>query len=221
MGESIITEEENTTNSKNMKNNWERLQSVTIVILVIVILLMQKCNGGGLINIFNKPVEPKIITKVDTIWETVEIEKEIYVPKWRTKVVTEHDTIEVLIPQDVDTLSILKDYYTEYQYIDTLFLDSLGFITLTDTISQNTILKRDPDFQIQIPTKIIQDIIYINEREFYAGMGARTNGENISWMGLEGIYRTRKGNTFTLGVGTDNENKISVGGGVHWRIGGN
>jgi len=200
---------------------WERFQSMTIVILVIIILLMQKCSGGGIFNINKRPIEQKVITKVDTVWQEVEIEKEVYVPKWRTKVVTEHDTVEVLIPQEIDTLSILKDYYTQYQYIDTLFLDSLGFIVLTDTISKNTILKRDPDFQIQVPTKIIDNIVYINEREFYAGMGARTNGENISWMGLEGVYRTRRGNTFILGIGTDNENQFSLGGGVHWRIGGN
>lgn len=205
------------------RNGWERFQSMTIVILVIIILLMQQCNGSG-ISLFNrntKPIEPKIVTETITIWDTLEIEKEVYVPKWRTKVVKEYDTIEVIMPQDVDTLSILRDYYTEYQYIDTIFIDSLGYITLTDTISRNTILNRDPEFNIQIPTKIVNNNIYINEREFYAGMGARTNGENISWMGLEGVYRTRRGNTFIIGLGTDNENKFSAGAGVHWRIGDN
>lgn len=205
------------------RNGWERFQSMTIVILVIIILLMQQCNGSG-VSLFNrntKPIEPKIVTETITIWDTLEIEKEVYVPKWRTKVVKEYDTIEVIMPQDVDTLSILRDYYTEYQYIDTIFIDSLGYITLTDTISRNTILNRDPEFNIQIPTKIVNNNIYINEREFYAGMGARTNGENISWMGLEGVYRTRRGNTFIIGLGTDNENKFSAGAGVHWRIGDN
>jgi hypothetical protein len=224
MGQSDITKEENTITNRRMKRNgWERFQSMTIVILVIIILLMQQCNGSG-ISIFGRksnPIEPKIVTEIVTVWDTLEIEKEVYVPKWRTKVVKEYDTIEVKVPQDVDTLSILRDYYTEYQYIDTIFVDSLGFIVLTDTISRNMILNRDPNFNIQIPTKIVNNNIYINEREFYAGMGARTNGNNISWMGLEGVYRSRRGNTFTIGIGTDNENKFSAGAGVHWRIGGN
>ena len=224
MGKSTITEEENTTNYRVMRRyGWERFQSTVIIILVIIILLMQQCSGSG-ISIFNKnkkPIEPKVVTETVTVWDTLEIEKEVYVPKWRTKVVKEYDTVKVVIPQDVDTLSILRDYYTEYQYIDTIFVDSLGFIVLTDTITQNSILNRDPDFNIQIPTKIVNNNIYINEREFYAGLGARTNGNNISWMGLEGVYRTRQGNTFIIGVGTDNENKFSAGAGVHWRIGGN
>src|SRR6056300_106616 len=122
MGEGFITEEENSIYVRRMRGRgWERFQSMTIVILVIIILLMQKCSGGGIFNNNKRPVEEKVITKIDTVWQEVEIEKEVYVPKWRTKVVTEHDTVEVLIPQEIDTLSILKDYYTQYQYIDTLF----------------------------------------------------------------------------------------------------
>src|SRR6056300_687855 len=121
MGQSDITKEENTITNRRMKRNgWERFQSMTIVILVIIILLMQQCNGSG-ISIFGRksnPIEPKIVTEIVTVWDTLEIEKEVYVPKWRTKVVKEYDTIEVKVPQDVDTLSILRDYYTEYQYID-------------------------------------------------------------------------------------------------------
>ena len=196
-----------------MKFTWERIQSIVIVILVIVILLMSQCNGGEVIT------EPKIITRTTTVWDTVEVEKEVYVPKWRTKVVTKYDTVEVLIPQDVDTLSILKDYYSQYVYLDTINLDTLGFITIRDTVTENKIMNRYPDIQINVPTKIIERDIYINNREFYAGIGARTNGNHISWMGLEGVFRNKQGNTFVLGVGTDDENKLSVGGGVHWKIG--
>ena len=196
-----------------MKFTWERIQSIVIVILVIVILLMSQCNGGEVIT------EPKIITRTTTVWDTVEVEKEVYVPKWRTKVVTKYDTVEVLIPQDVDTLSILKDYYSQYVYLDTISLDTLGYITIRDTVTENKIMNRYPDIQINVPTKIIERDIYINNREFYAGIGARTNGNHISWMGLEGVFRNKQGNTFVLGVGTDDENKLSVGGGVHWKIG--
>lgn len=197
-----------------MNFTWERIQSIIIVILIIIILFMSQCNGGG-----NNVSEPKIITKTETVWETVEIEKEVYVPKWKTKVITEYVTVEVPVPQEVDTASILKDYYSQYIYLDTINLDTLGYITILDTITENKIMNRYPDVQINVPTKIIQRDIYINNREFYAGIGARTNGNHISWMGIEGVLRNKKGNTFVIGVGTDNENKLSIGGGVHWKIG--
>lgn len=216
MGESTITKEEDSNKLRNMINfTWERIQSITIVILVIVILLMQQCNEKK-----TEPIDTKVVTVTETVWDTLEVEKKVYVPKWRTKVVKETDTVEVIIQQEVDTMSILKDYYTQYIYNDTLLLDSLGYITLTDTITQNKIMARNSNYQIQIPTNTLRETIYVNNREFYAGFGARTNGSNISWMGLEGLYRNKKGNIFTIGLGTDTENKLSVGGSVHWRIGG-
>jgi len=218
MGESTITEEKNTNTNRRMTGfSWERIQSIIIVILFIVILLMRQCNGSKNIE----PIEEKVVTKVEIVRDTVELEKTIYVPKWRTKIETKYDTTYVDVPADVDTLDILKDYYSKYEYTDTLFLDSLGYVILTDTITQNTILKRSQKPNIIIPTKIIDNTVYINNREFYAGFGARTNGQNMSWMGLEGVMRSKKGNTFILGVGTDNENNFSLGGSVHWRIGDN
>jgi len=217
MGESNISEEEDTINRRGMKITWERIQSITIVVLVIIILLMSKCSGGD----SSRPVDTKVVTETKIVWDTLEVEKKVYIPKWRTKVETKYDTTYVEVPAEVDTMDILKDYYSKYVYVDTLFLDTLGYITLVDTVTENKIFNRTNIPEIRIPTKIQKDVVYINEREFYAGMGARTNGKNISWMGLEGLYRTKKGNTFTLGIGTDNENNFSVGGGVHWRIGGN
>lgn len=216
MGESTITEEKNTNTNRRMTGfSWERIQSIIIVILFIVILLMRQCSGSKNIE----PIKEKVVTKVEIVRDTVELEKTVYVPKWRTKIETKYDTTYIDVPADVDTLDILKDYYSKYEYTDTLFLDSLGYVVLTDTITQNTILKRSQRLNIVIPTKIIDNTVYINNREFYAGFGARTNGQNMSWMGLEGVMRSKKGNTFILGVGTDNENNFSLGGSVHWRIG--
>ena len=214
-----------------MNRFWENIKSLLILILVIIILLLSKCSGNGagiLLNRNRQPLEPKVITKIDTVWEKVEIEKEVYVPKWRTKVVTEHDTVKVVVnvPQDIDTLSILRDYYSQYVYVDTLFLDSLGFIAITDTISKNSILSRKPDFNISIPTKIIDNTIYINEREFFVGLSSRLSGKNddnergkIDYMGIEGLLKDKKGNVFLIGVGTNQQNNLSVGGGVYWKIG--
>lgn len=218
MGESTITEEKDTNTNRRMNNfSWERIQSIIIVILFIVILLMRQCGGNNEVQ----PTEEKIVTKVEIVRDTIELENTVYVPKWRTKIETKFDTTYIETPTKVDTLEILKDYYSKYEYVDTLFLDTLGYVILTDTITQNTILKRSQIPNIVIPTKIIDNTVYINNREFYAGFGVRTNGQNMSWMGLEGVLRNKKGNTFVVGLGTDNENNFSAGAGVHWRIGNN
>lgn len=222
MGESNGAEKENgfrfSMNFSWLK--WERIQSIIIVILFIIILLMSKCSGSKQpIEIIKEPT--KVITKVETKWDTVEIKEKVYVPKWKTKIIHDTTFVEIKIPTEVDTTEILKDYYTKYEYQDTLFLDSLGYLVLTDTITQNSILKRKQVPYINIPTKTITVTEYINNREFYAGFGGRVNYDGVSWMGLEGAFRNKKGNLFLIGVGTNHENKLSLGGSVHWKIGEN
>ena len=218
MGEDIITEEKNRYGRFMIRKGslWERIQSIIIVVLFIIILFLQNCgNKKEDINEIKKPV--KIITQIDTVWSTVEIEKKVYIPKWKTKV----DTVKVEVPIKVDTTEILKDYYALYEFVDTLKIDTIGYIILTDTITENNIYKRGLYKNIQIPTKEIKTTEYINNREFYTGFGARSDGNTISWMGLEGAFRNKRGNLFVIGLGTDTENNLSVGGSVHWKIGKN
>ena len=103
--------------------------------LVAIIFFMRSCDGGKTIT------EPKIITKTETKWDTINVVKEVYVPKWKTKIVTQIDSI--LINTPIDTLEVLKDYYAKNVFIDEISLDSLGIITITDTITDAPIIYKD------------------------------------------------------------------------------
>ena len=201
--------------SENKKTLLERIKSTIITALVIIIILLSKCSGeGGDVSI--EVNEPTVVTETITITDTITVVEEKFIPKWRTKVV--RDTVEVQKVLEVDTLSILKDYFEKYVYLDTVQIDTLGYVTILDTLSQNRILYRKPTINIQIPTKTITLIEKKNEREYYAGLGVRTTMDRYTWMGLEGVIRSKKGNTFLIGFGTDNENNFSMGGSVHWKI---
>ena len=97
-------------------------------------------------------------------------------------------------------------------------IDTIGFIAIEDTIFRNEVIYRKPSINIKIPSKTVNIIQKVNEREYYIGLGTRTTMNKYTWMGLEGSMRTKKGNVFLLGVGTDNENNFSLGGSVHWKI---
>jgi hypothetical protein len=54
------------------------------------------------------------------------------------KPVVKDTTIYVSVPQKVDTLSILREFYAKNVLLDTIKLtDSLGYVYIRDTISQN------------------------------------------------------------------------------------
>ncbi len=199
--------------SDNKKTLLGRLKNILITILVIIIILLSKCGGG---DSYTPITETKLVTETVVKVDTITVTEEKIIPKWRTKIVK--DTIEVEKIVEVDTTSIIKEYLEKFVYIDTIMIDTIGFVVIEDTIFKNEITYRNPTINIEIPNKTVNIIEKLNEREFYVGLGTRTTMNNYTWMGLEGVMRSKKGNTFLLGIGTDNNNNFSLGGSVHWKI---
>jgi hypothetical protein len=197
--------------SEILKSFFSNLQSILIVGLVLIILLMRECDG-------EKPVVKTIIETKETVkWDTIKIPEITYVPKWQTKIVRVTDTI----PQDIDTMEILKDYYAKYFYSDTLDIDTIGNIVINDTITQNKIFARKPKVNIQIPvvTKEITITKIINEREFYYGVGLQGSTDQLNYLGGEFLYRTKKKNAYGVSLGINQDFSPIIGGKVYWKIG--
>ena len=172
---------------------------------------MRSCGGGKTIT------EPKIITKTETKWDTINIVKEVYVPKWKTKIVTQIDSI--LINTPIDTLEVLKDYYAKNVFIDEISLDSLGIITITDTIHKNTVWKRAVESNILIPTTTITEEIYLNNREFYWGIGIQGRSDQLNYVGGELLYKNKKKQMYGLGLGVNQNFQPVISGRLYWKIG--
>lgn len=191
-----------------MKKVFGRIQSVLIMVLALVLLYQSQCSKKD-------PVEPEVIVTIETKWDTVSVTQTEYVPKWKTKIVTEHDTI----PQNIDTMDILRDYYARYFYTDTLNLDTLGYLVLNDTITKNSILNRSFTSKIQIPTTTITKEIYLNRREFYWGLGVQGRTDQLNYVGGEFMYRTKNKQVYGLGLGINQDFQPVIGGRIYWKIG--
>jgi|TARA_R110002153_G_scaffold116063_1_gene259522 hypothetical protein len=159
--------------------------------------------------------EPIITAEVKVKWDTLKIDSLVYIPRWRTKIETIHDTI----PADIDTLDILKDYYAKYFYTDTLDLDSLGNIVISDTISQNSIVFREIQPNVLIPTTTITNTVYINNREFYGGFGIKGKSDQLNYLGGELLFKTKNKQAYSIGVGVNQEFQPVLGFGMYWKIG--
>ena len=192
-----------------MKDFFKNIQTLLIVVLVVIILFMRSCDGG------NDPIEPKVITKVEVRYDTIETIKETYVPKWKIKIVTEIDTFQT----PIDTVAILRDYYAKYFYSDTLQIDTVGYAIINDTITQNTILARDIRTNILIPTTTITKEIYLNKNEFYWGLGLQGRTDQINYLGGELLYRNKKRQVYGFGLGVNQDFQPVLSGRMYWRIG--
>ena len=197
-----------------MKKYFGDIRNLIILVLIVVILLLRQCSGdGGKIT----PSEPTIVTKVETKYDTITIDKKVYVPKWKTKIVTQVDSILVNTP--IDTLEVLKDYYAKNVFVDKIKLDSLGFVTITDTIWKNTLFNRLVESEIIIPTTTVTQTEYINPREFYVGFGLNGTTKQFNYVGGSILYRTRKKQAFGLGIGLNDQFQPIISTQFLWKLG--
>ena len=204
-------------------------KNIAIVALIIFVLL-QWFNPGGILPGKKVFIAGKAYEVIKHEIDTVDIVK--------TKVVTKkgediyHETIvekEVIIPAVIDTMALLKDYYSKVLYKDTLVLpDSLGIVALNDTISQNKILGRT--FNASVKQRTIKETTIVKElpktKIFYGLEGGFNKADVVSSVGAGVLINTKKDKIYQLGLGVNNKTTDGttgafspyIRGGVYWKI---
>jgi hypothetical protein len=198
-----------------------KISYLIIIVLVIIILLQRSCTGFAISN-----SEPKISVKIDTVYKhiTDTISKEVKI-----------SSIEYVYPKDeqyypgetIDTCkqrfqNLLKEHIAKKVYKDTLKIDSLGTITIIDTVWINKLYgKRKYIQDIKIPTVTKTITITKTEdpkRQLYIGgnlFGDKTQLQLAS-PGL--LYKTKKDHIYQANIGVNFDGSIIYGLGMYWKI---
>jgi hypothetical protein len=194
----------------------KKIPYIIILALVIVIILMRSCDSDSVVG------EDTVYTRTDTVYKEVHdtvvkrvnIESVRYVP-FDEPNYTDIDTCN-------DKMSkLLKKYNRQTTYRDTIVLDSLGTITLVDTVFQNSLKKRFifKDYRIPLVTKTTTIIkAQQQKRQLYIGgnlFGDRRNLQTIT-PGL--LYKDRKDRVYQANVGIGFDGSISYGIGMYYKI---
>jgi hypothetical protein len=203
------------------------IKNIAILVLIAVVVF-QQCGG-------NKKTTGEIVKVDGKKYELIKHEIDTF-EIVKTKVVTKkgediyHETIkEVIIPTIVDTQALLQDYFAKNIYKDTLQLpDSLGIVSLIDTITQNKILGRT--FNASVKQRVIKETTIVKElpktKFFYGLEGGFNKADLISHLGMGFLINTKSDKMYHLGVGVANRTIDGttgtlapyVGGGVYWKI---
>jgi len=201
-----------------------------VIAALIIFVLLEWLNPGGVMPGKKVFIAGKAYEVIKHDIDTVDIVK--------TKIVTKkgediyHETIvekEVIIPAIIDTLALLKDYYSKVLYKDTLILpDSLGIVALNDTISQNKILGRT--FNASVKQRTIKETTIVKElpktKIFYGLEGGFNKADVVSSVGAGVLINTKKDKIYQLGLGVNNKTTDGttggftpyIRGGVYWKI---
>lgn len=169
-----------------------------ILILLLVLIVGYQFLFPKTVEI-EKPVITEVV-KTDTTFVNVVTRDTVYVPKFYTR----RDT--VLIPTDVDTISIIEDYYSEYVYTDTLAIDTLGYGYLEDVLFMNRIKSRkiNWDYNIPVITTTIERTITLppkREFQFYLGASIIGNQTELTYVGPNIGFKTKNDTFVSVGAG--------------------
>ena len=199
-----------------MKINFNNILSIAILILAVIIVLQRNNSSPDI-------VEKPIIVR-DTVWkkkDSVIYTSPKVVQTIPIKIISEkylpdpnYDKI-VLQYQELVRLHLSKNVQK-----DSVQIDSIGFVKVTDTIQNNVVQNRKWEYNIKYPIikeTVIQPPKKVNQ--LYIGGGLQGNQYNIINSINGGIlYKNKKDQIYGLSVGINTNGQIVYGVSSYWKI---
>ena len=199
-----------------MKINFNNILSIAILILAVIIVL-QRSNSSP--DIIEKPIVVR-----DTVWQkkdSVIYTSPKVVQTIPIKVISEkylpdpnYDKL-VLQYQELVKLHLAKNIQK-----DSVQIDSIGFVKVTDTVQNNIVQNRKWEYNIKYPIikeTIIQPPKKVNQ--LYIGGGLQGNQYNIINSINGGIlYKNKKDQLYGLSIGVNTNGQVVYGLSSYWKI---
>ena len=199
-----------------MKINFNNILSIAILILAVIIVF-QRINSSP--DIIEKPIVIR-----DTVWQkkdSVIYTSPKVVQTIPVKVVSEkylpdpnYDKL-VLQFQELVKLHLAKNIQK-----DSVKIDSIGFVKVTDTVQNNIVQNRKWEYNIKYP--IVKETITQSPKkvnQLYIGGGLQGNQYNII-NSINGglLYKNKKDQIYGLSIGINTNGQLVYGVSSYWKI---
>ena len=199
-----------------MKINFNNILSIAILILAVIIVL-QRSNSSP--DIIEKPIVVR-----DTVWQkkdSVIYTSPKVVQTIPLKIISEkylpdpnYDKL-VLQYQELVKLHLAKNIQK-----DSVKIDSIGFVKVTDTVQNNIVQNRKWEYNLKYPIikeTVIQPPKKVNQ--LYIGGGLQGNQYNIINSINGGIlYKNKKDQLYGLSIGVNTNGQVVYGLSSYWKI---
>ena len=199
-----------------MKINFNNILSIAILILAVIIVL-QRSNSSP--DIIEKPIVIR-----DTVWQKKD--SVIYTSPKVVQTIPVKIVSEKYLPDpNYDKLvlqyqELVKLHLSKNVQKDSVQIDSIGFVKVTDTVQNNIVQNRKWEYNIKYPIikeTIIEPPKKINQ--LYIGGGLQGNQYNIINSINGGIlYKNKKDQIYGLSVGINTNGQAVYGVSSYWKI---
>ena len=199
-----------------MKINFNNILSIAILILAVIIVL-QRSNSSP--DIIEKPIIVR-----DTVWQKKD--SVIYTSPKVVQTIPVKIISEKYLPDpNYDKLvlqyqELVKLHLSKNIQKDSVRIDSIGFVKVTDTVQNNIVQKRKWEYNLKYP--IIKETIIEPPKkvnQLYIGGGLQGNQYNIINSVNGGLlYKNKKDQIYGLSVGINTNGQIVYGISSYWKI---
>jgi hypothetical protein len=192
---------------------------IIIAVLVVIIFLQRSCSSVSTTE------EPTVITKYDTVWKKTHdtITKEVKVVKIQY---IKPDGPEYTPGEHIDTCRarfnyLLKQHIARRTYTDTIVLDSLGTITVIDTVWLNKLKERTyiKNYKIPFVTKTVTVTKQAEpKRQLYIGGNLFGDKTQLQYVTPGVLYKDKKDRVYQANLGVNFDGTLTYGVGTYWKI---
>lgn len=175
-----------------------------------------------------KPV-PTVVTTKDTVYVKVDSTITHYIPKVVEKIPVPIEKIVKEYVPDTNYNELARQYQDlAYKYEmgkiskDTIPIDSIGYVAVTDIYSRNEIISRMSSYSLKYP--VIKEIEkhFIPEPpkyQFYMGVGlSGDRSDIIRNLNASLLYKTKKDHIFGASTGISRTGDINFSVSSYWKI---
>ena len=194
-----------------------KLTDIVIIVLILV-LFLQRCGKG------TDSVEPKIIR--DTTWvikdSTITTKPQVVgtitvpVDRWNTEYLPDTNYTKLL----AQYMDVTNKFLASNIHSDSLKIDSVGYVHVKDTVSQNLITSRSYTYNLKYP--IIKETIIVPEEkktQVYIGGGIEGDeSELVSDVSVGLLLKNKKDQMFGVNVGYSLYYGMQYGISSYWKI---
>jgi hypothetical protein len=169
-------------------------------------------------------IKADTVTLHDTAWQ---VHDSLIVKKLKIKQII-HDTLpaEYIADTNYPKLKAQYDalviaYLAKTLYTDTVNIDTLGYVAVTDTVHKNEIHGRSYKYNYKIPTITVTNTITKQappKGALFIGGGVTGNPNEVKSLFGGFLYKSKKDKVFGLNVGLTGNSKIVYGVQSYWKI---
>lgn len=210
-------------------SSFKSIRFIIILLLLIVLVILTRTGCSKMVDYLDKHVADTVYVR-DTTWQirdTVVYKKMIvYETIYHTDTLPYEytaDTNYIKLKLQYDTLVSL--FLSRNIYRDTVMIDTIGYVTITDTVQHNILNNRSFTYTYSIPSTI--KIVTITEPEirrngFYIGGGFNAYRFLVPFSLETGlILKTKQDHIYGLKIGSDINRQFVYGFQSYWKIGNN